>query len=178
MAKTLENYDPLVQVPASMTPANGTFPIVESHDILVGASDKRLDAKLDEIDTAISGITDGDSGGLNDKVDKSSITTSVAAASGAVDTKIPTEKAVRSAIDSKTITVDSSVTSGSTNAVSGGAVYTALKNKVDKVTGKQLSTEDYTSAEKTKLAGVATGATNTPIITTAILKRAAWSSLS
>ena len=167
MAKTLENYDPLVQVPASMTPANGTFPIVESHDILVGASDKRLDAKLDEIDTAISGITDGDSGGLNDKVDKSSITTSVAAATSAVDTKIPTEKAVRSAIDSKTITVDSSVTSGSANAVSGGAVYTALNNKVDKVTGKQLSTEDYTSAEKTKLAGVATGATNTPIITTA-----------
>ncbi len=31
--------------------------------------------------------------------------------------------------------------------------------KVDKVAGKGLSTEDYTSAEKTKLAGVATGAT-------------------
>jgi hypothetical protein len=30
--------------------------------------------------------------------------------------------------------------------------------KVDKVTGKGLSTEDYTSAEKTKLAGIATGA--------------------
>jgi len=33
-----------------------------------------------------------------------------------------------------------------------------LDLKVDKVTGKQLSTEDYTSAEKTKLAGVAEGA--------------------
>jgi len=32
-------------------------------------------------------------------------------------------------------------------------------NKVDKVSGKQLSTEDYTSTEKTKLSGVATGAT-------------------
>jgi hypothetical protein len=31
-------------------------------------------------------------------------------------------------------------------------------NKVDKVTGKGLSTEDYTSAEKTKLAGVEAGA--------------------
>jgi hypothetical protein len=30
--------------------------------------------------------------------------------------------------------------------------------KVDKVTGKQLSTEDYTTTEKTKLAGVQTGA--------------------
>lgn len=33
-----------------------------------------------------------------------------------------------------------------------------LANKVDKVAGKQLSTEDYTSAEKTKLAGIAEGA--------------------
>ena len=32
--------------------------------------------------------------------------------------------------------------------------------KVDKVTGKGLSTEDYTSAEKAKLAGVAAGANN------------------
>lgn len=31
-------------------------------------------------------------------------------------------------------------------------------SKVDKVTGKGLSTEDYTSAEKTKLAGIAIGA--------------------
>jgi hypothetical protein len=36
----------------------------------------------------------------------------------------------------------------------------AVTGKVDKVTGKQLSTNDYTAAEKTKLAGVAAGATN------------------
>lgn len=35
---------------------------------------------------------------------------------------------------------------------------TDLATKVDKVVGKQLSTNDYTSAEKTKLAGVETGA--------------------
>jgi len=35
---------------------------------------------------------------------------------------------------------------------------TAVSSKVDKVAGKQLSTEDYTTAEKTKLAGVAAGA--------------------
>lgn len=35
---------------------------------------------------------------------------------------------------------------------------TDLATKVDKVEGKHLSTEDFTTAEKTKLAGVATGA--------------------
>ena len=38
------------------------------------------------------------------------------------------------------------------------AVNDNTANKVDKVTGKGLSTEDYTSAEKTKLAGVEEGA--------------------
>ncbi len=36
----------------------------------------------------------------------------------------------------------------------------AVAGKVDKVSGKQLSTEDYTAAEKSKLAGVAAGANN------------------
>jgi hypothetical protein len=40
------------------------------------------------------------------------------------------------------------------------AKQTDLENKVDKVAGKQLSTEDYTSAEKTKLTGIATSANN------------------
>lgn len=35
---------------------------------------------------------------------------------------------------------------------------TRLATKVDKVAGKQLSTEDYTTAEKTKLGGIAEGA--------------------
>lgn len=35
-----------------------------------------------------------------------------------------------------------------------------IANKVDKVEGKQLSTEDYTTAEKTKLQGVAVNANN------------------
>lgn len=34
----------------------------------------------------------------------------------------------------------------------------AVKNKVDKVNGKGLSTNDYTTAEKTKLAGIVDGA--------------------
>ena len=35
-----------------------------------------------------------------------------------------------------------------------------LDNKVDKVEGKQLSTEDYTTTEKQKLAGIEVGANN------------------
>lgn len=38
------------------------------------------------------------------------------------------------------------------------ATQTALGNKVDQVAGKGLSTEDYTTAEQTKLLGIATGA--------------------
>ncbi|MDQ0195810.1 hypothetical protein [Paenibacillus wynnii] len=37
---------------------------------------------------------------------------------------------------------------------------TAVNGKVEKITGKQLSTNDYTATEKTKLAGIATGANN------------------
>lgn len=39
-----------------------------------------------------------------------------------------------------------------------GKITGKLATKVDKVEGKQLSTEDYTSAEKTKLAGIEEGA--------------------
>ena len=38
------------------------------------------------------------------------------------------------------------------------ALATDLANKVDKVSGKGLSTNDYTTAEQTKLSGIATGA--------------------
>lgn len=42
-----------------------------------------------------------------------------------------------------------------------------IANKVDKVDGKQLSTEDYTTAEKTKLSGIADNANNYTHPTTA-----------
>ena len=44
------------------------------------------------------------------------------------------------------------------NASDIGTLETTVANKVDKVEGKQLSTEDYTTAEKSKLAGIAEGA--------------------
>lgn len=67
--------------------------------------------------------------------------------------------------------MDSTPTPNSDNVVSSGGVYAfviqGLDGKVDKVTGKQLSTEDYTTAEKTKLAGLTndyTDHTNKPSI--------------
>lgn len=43
------------------------------------------------------------------------------------------------------------------------AIKNSLNNKVDKVSGKQLSTNDYTIAEKQKLAGIATQANKTTV---------------
>ena len=42
-------------------------------------------------------------------------------------------------------------------------IENALNNKVDKVSGKQLSTNDYTTTEKQKLAGIANQATKTTV---------------
>lgn len=51
-----------------------------------------------------------------------------------------------------------SATTTDTHYPSEKLVKTSLDGKVDKVEGKGLSTEDYTTAEKTKLAGIAAGA--------------------
>ena len=46
---------------------------------------------------------------------------------------------------------------------SAAAMNSAIQGKVDKVTGKGLSTEDYTTAEKTKLEGIEAGANKTVV---------------
>ena len=48
--------------------------------------------------------------------------------------------------------------SGGTDKFTTGGAYTELEKKVDKETGKGLSTNDYTTAEKNKLSGIAAGA--------------------
>ncbi len=53
---------------------------------------------------------------------------------------------------------DAEPTTGSAKFVTSGAVKTALDKKVDKVDGKGLSTNDYTTTEKNKLAGISAGA--------------------
>ena len=52
------------------------------------------------------------------------------------------------------IVIDSSLSTTSENPVQNKAVTTALNGKVNAETGKGLSTNDYTTAEKTKLAGL------------------------
>ena len=65
------------------------------------------------------------------------------------------------------ITVDSAISSSSTNPVENQAIYTALAGKVSTEAGKGLSSNDYTDTEKTKLAGIEAGANNYSLPTAA-----------
>lgn len=70
-------------------------------------------------------------------------------------------------IDEATHKVTATITDGTiTKAKLAAALVTEIEGKVDKVEGKGLSTNDYTDAEKTKLAGVAEGATRVEASTT------------
>ena len=66
---------------------------------------------------------------------------------------------------------DSTTTCKTTKANLLKEVNTKITNKVDKVSGKGLSTNDYTTAEKSKLAGVAENANNysLPMATDSVL---------
>lgn len=54
--------------------------------------------------------------------------------------------------------VDATISSTSTNPVQNKTVYAELAKKVSAVSGKTLSTNDYTTADKNKLAGIEAGA--------------------
>lgn len=56
------------------------------------------------------------------------------------------------------VVVDTTYDGTSVNAQAGTAVAQAISTKVDKVTGKGLSTNDFTNADKTKLEGIESGA--------------------
>jgi len=78
---------------------------------------------------------------------------------GTVDlSNYPTTATVSSMITSAATKIDSSITQNGANPVTGSAIYSALGTKVDKVNGKGLSTEDFTTAFKTKLTNIASGA--------------------
>ncbi len=57
-------------------------------------------------------------------------------------------------------TIDTELSGTSTNPVQNKVVNTALAGKVDKESGKGLSTNDYTTAEKAKLGGIEENANN------------------
>ena len=58
------------------------------------------------------------------------------------------------------ITVDASMSDSSENPVQNKVITNAMADKVDVVSGKGLSTEDFTTAEKNKLSGIADNANN------------------
>lgn len=58
------------------------------------------------------------------------------------------------------VTVDSSLSSSSENPVQNKVIDAALSDKVDKVTGKGLSSNDYTNADKSIVSGVTSALTN------------------
>ena len=66
--------------------------------------------------------------------------------------------AARGATAVQPTTLATVATSGSYNDLTNKPTIPDVSNKVDKVSGKGLSTNDYTTAEKNKLAGIATGA--------------------
>ncbi len=73
-------------------------------------------------------------------------------------TKIATTAFVKAAMIAASIDVDDTLSNTSENPVQNKVINAALAEKVDAVDGKGLSTNDYTTAEKNKLAGIDTGA--------------------
>ena len=61
-------------------------------------------------------------------------------------------------ISGHSIAVNISATNGNALSVVNDGLFVDTSGKVDKVNGKQLSSEDFTSAEKTKLGGISSGA--------------------
>lgn len=64
----------------------------------------------------------------------------------------------RTEVSYQQVIIDTELSSTSTNPVQNKVINTALGNKVDKVSGKGLSTNDFTTALLNKLNGIAAGA--------------------
>ena len=94
------------------------------------------------------------------KLSDSTSSTTAAASGGTA----ATPKAVKDALDAAKAYADaldtgvSDVKVDGTSVVTSGVANVDLTGKVDKVSGKGLSTNDYTTTEKNKLAGIASGA--------------------
>ena len=164
------------QVPTNTTYTNAT----QSKDGLMSSEDKvKLDGIEDNANNYVHPTTPGNkhipSGGSTGQVLKwsadgtavwgtdnnttyTNATTSKAGLMSATDkTKLDSlQNFDDSTIQENIGDLQSSV---STLESSVGTIEESLDNKVDKVSGKQLSTNDYTTTEKNKLSGIATGAT-------------------
>lgn len=124
-------------------------------------------------DWIVIGGGSGGGGGVSITIDSSLSSTSTnpvqnKAVKAALDGKMPADQAFKT-INGQSIkgsgnitiegggssvTVDSSLSSSSTNPVQNKVVKAALDGKVDKVSGKGLSTNDFTTALKNKLSAL------------------------
>lgn len=100
-----------------------------------------------EIDNALKKVVDGKAGIQGVKVNGTEATPD---AENKVDISVPS--------------VSQTTGSSDSNVMSQGAVTAQLDNKVDKISGKGLSTEDFTASAKNKLAGIETGATKNTVV--------------
>lgn len=129
-----------------------------------GKADKTTTVTNVAYDTTGKKLTKTINGTTSDVVSVSTLKTdmSLDQVDNTSDLAKPISTATQSALDLKEdkankVTAWSSTVSD-TNYPSEKLVKGSLDNKVDKVTGKGLSTNDYTTAEKNKLAGIEAGA--------------------
>ncbi|MBQ5975452.1 MAG: hypothetical protein IJL48_07080 [Bacteroidales bacterium] len=115
-------------------------------------------------DWIVIGGGSGGGGGVSITIDSSLSSSSTnpvqnKAVKAALDEKMPADQAFKtingqSIKGSGNITPDSSLSSSSTNPVQNKAIKAALDSKVDKVSGKGLSTNDFTTELKNKLSAL------------------------
>ena len=106
-----------------------------------------LDKKIMAVENLVSGVSGVDLTGINTDI-------------GAIKTEIVSIKDSIAASGGSTTTYDDTLIQSRINTLNGrvDTLVLTLNDKVDKVSGKGLSTEDYTSAEKAKLSLVEAGA--------------------
>lgn len=125
-------------------------------DFIANAISGNIDATLNTTGKSADAKATGDA--LATKVDK------ITGKSLSTEDYTTAEKTKLSGIaNNATATIIDSSLSVTGQAADAAAVNTALATKVDKVTGKGLSTNDFTTEEKTKLARITANATNTII---------------
>lgn len=73
-----------------------------------------------------------------------------------IDTYSPADNSI--SISGHSVAVKISSATGNAVSLAADGLFVDISGKVDKVNGKQLSTEDFTTAEKTKLGGISAGA--------------------
>jgi hypothetical protein len=155
MGKDTLNLSARINVKANITDLN-TALLLKANTSDVNTI---LLSKLNKIDTSYllqKEDTSTLSNRINLKANTSDVNTSLLSKLNKIDTSYLLQKADTSTLSNrinlKASTLDVNTSLGLKANASEVAI--SLANKVDKVTGKELSTNDYSNAEKTKLAGI------------------------